>query len=221
MDKQTLYEAISILKRIYKIKVRKENPFEVLVHGILSARTKDEVTYAAQEKLLKIANTPQKLAKLPLHKIQKLIYPVNYYRGKAKKLKKVSQVLLQKFGGKVPKKREELLELPGVGSKIADLILLFGYGQNVIPVDTHVEAISKRWHLVDWNAKPTAVREKLHQLIAEKDRAVVNQLLVAFGKEICTRPIPKCYMCPVEKLCPYEKKNLYKQDLYALKTKAK
>jgi endonuclease-3 len=71
MDKQTLYEAISILKKIYKIKVRKENPFEVLVHGILSARTKDEVTYAAQEKLLKIANTPQKLAKLPLHKIQK------------------------------------------------------------------------------------------------------------------------------------------------------
>ena len=210
MDKKTFHKAFSILQKIYKIKVRKEKPFEVLVHGILSARTRDEVTYAAQERLLKIAKTPEKLAKLPLRKIRKIIYPVNYYVGKAKRLKEVSKLLVKKYKGKIPDKREELLGLPGVGPKIADLVLLFGYGEKVIPVDTHVETVSKRWHIVDAKAKPEVVREKLHSLIAEKDRPAVNQLLVAFGKDICTTPVPKCYICPVEKLCPYENKNLKK-----------
>ncbi len=208
MDRKTLYKIILVLQNRYEIEVRKEKPFEVLIHGILSARTKDTVTIPTQEKLFKIANTPEKISKLPLKKIRDTIYPVNYYIGKAKRVKKVCEILVKNFYGKVPKTRDKLLELPGVGPKIADLILLFGYGENVIPVDTHVETISKRWHIADKKSRPEIVREKLHKLVEEKDRQIVNQLLVEFGKKICTTPIPKCYMCPVEKLCPYENKNL-------------
>ena len=116
-------------------------------------------------------------------------------------------MLVEKYGGKVPRTKEELMQLLGVGEKTSDIILLFAYGEDVIPVDTHVEQICKRWHIASEKDKPEVIREKLHKLIP-KNRAIVNQLLVQFGKEICKAPVPKCYMCPVEKLCPYENKNL-------------
>lgn len=206
MDKLTLYKILSKLNKIYRIKVRKDSPYRILIHGILSARTKDEITEKAEEKLIKKAKNAQELAKLSEKEIENLIYPVNYYRTKAKRLKKVAKVLISKYNGKVPENRKDLLSLPGVGNKIADLILLFGFGKAAIPIDTHVEKIVKRWKIVEEKANYEKIRERLNSLIREKDRRKVNQLLVEFGKEYCSY-LPKCYACPVENLCPYEKKN--------------
>jgi len=207
VDKRTLNKIIKRLNKLYHIEVRKEKPFEVLIHGILSHRTKDETTFPAQERLLKAANAPDKVLKLSAKKIQKLIYPVGFYRQKSKNILRTCKLLVEKFNGKVPKTKEKLMQLPGVGEKTSDIILLFAYGQDIIPVDSHIAAISKRWHIAGKKDKPEVIREKLHKLIP-KNRAIINQLLVQFGKDVCKSPIPKCYACPVEKLCPFEDKNL-------------
>jgi len=207
MNRATLNKIIKRLNKLYHIEVRREKPFEVLIHGMLSHRTKDETTFPAQERLLKVADNPKKMLKLPAKEIQKLIYPVGFYRQKSKYILKTCKMLLEKYKGEVPRAKEELMQLPGVGEKTSDIILLFAYGENVVPVDTHVQVISRRWHVADKKDKPEIVREKLHKLIP-KNRAIVNQLLVQFGKDTCKAPIPKCYMCPVERLCPYEDKNL-------------
>ena len=207
MDRATLNKILKRLNKRYHIEVRKERPFEVLIHGMLSHRTKDETTFPAQERLFKAADTPEKMLKLSPKKMQKLIYPVGFYRQKSKNILKTCKMLVEKYGGKVPRAKEELMQLPGVGEKTSDIVLLFAYGQNVIPVDSHLDTISKRWHIADKKDKPEIIREKLHKLIP-KNRAIVNQLLVQFGKVICKSPMPKCYMCPVENLCPYENKNL-------------
>jgi endonuclease-3 len=210
MDKKTIKRVITKLTKNNDIKVGKGEPFEVLVHGVLSARTKDSTTDPAVKRLLSKANTPQKILKLKVEAIQKTIFPVGFYRVKSKRLKEVCRDLVDKFDGKVPRTRKELMGLPGVGGKIADIVLLFAYGESVIPVDTHVEVISKRWHIADKNDTPEKVRDKLHKLFAEKDRLIVNQLLVKFGKEICKAPYPKCSICPIVKLCPYENKRMKK-----------
>lgn len=207
MDRATLNKILNRLNKLYHIEVRKEKPFEVLIHGLLSHRTKDETTFPAQERLLKVANTPKKMLRLSAKEIQKIIYPVGFYRQKSRNILKTCKMLIEKFNGKVPKIKEDLMQLPGVGEKTSDIVLLFAYGEDVIPVDTHVEVVSKRWHLAGKKDKPEVIREKLHKLIP-KNRAVINQLLVQFGKDVCKAHIPKCYMCPVEKLCPYENKNL-------------
>ncbi len=207
MDRATLNKILKRLNKLYNVEVRREKPFEVLIHGLLSHRTKDETTFPAQERLLKAADKPKKMLKLSAKEIQKFIYPVGFYRQKSKNILKACKMLVEKYGGKVPRTKEELMQLPGVGEKTSDIILLFGYGEDVIPVDTHLEVISKRWHIAGEKDKPEDIREKLHKLVP-KNRAIVNQLLVQFGKYICKSPKPKCSMCPVEKLCPYENKNL-------------
>ncbi|MEM5802037.1 MAG: endonuclease III [Candidatus Aenigmatarchaeota archaeon] len=204
----TILKIIEELNKVYRIEVRKDKPFEALIHGILSSRTKDEVTFQAQEKLLKKANTPEKILKLSVKEIEKLIYPVGFYRVKAKRIKQACKFLIENFKGSVPNKREELMKIPGVGGKIADIILLFGYSQKVIPVDVHVEVVAKRLGIADEKDAPEKVREKLHNLIPEKFRPIFNQLFVQFGREICQTRRPLCYKCPIIKYCPYEPKNL-------------
>jgi len=201
---------ISILSKKYKIKSRKSKPFETLIHGILSTRTKGEVSFPAAEKLLKKANTPEKILKLSTKEIQKLIYPVGFYRVKAKNIRKACKFLIDNFGGKIPNTRKKLMEIPGVGGKIADIILLFSFGEKVIPVDVHVEVVSKRLGFVDKKDDPERVRKKLHKIIPKNFRTVVNVLFVNFGRDVCQTRKPLCFKCPVIKLCPYEPKNLEK-----------
>jgi endonuclease-3 len=214
MDKKTIgrtiVKIVRILNKRYRVKVRKEKPFHVLIHGILSARTKDEVTFNAQRKLLKRANTPEKILKLSVKEIESLIYPVGFYRVKARRIKEACEYLIKNLKGKLPSKREELIKIPGVGGKIADLILLFSFSRKVIPVDIHVEIISKRLGVADKKDSPEKVREKLHKIVPENLRPIVNQLFVEFGKDICQTRLPLCYKCPIVKFCPYENKNLKK-----------
>ncbi len=207
MDTKTILKIIEELNKVYDVKLRHGKPFDILIHGILSARTKDEISFPAQERLFKLANTPGKILKLSTKQIEKAIYPVGFYRVKAKRIKEACKFLVKNFKGNIPKDRESLMKIPGVGGKIADIILLFAYSQDVVPVDVHVAVVSKRLGITK-NNNPEKIREDLHKIIPKKFRAIVNQLFVQFGKEICQTRKPLCYKCPIINLCPYEPKNL-------------
>lgn len=198
---------IKILQKKYKVKVWKTNPFEILISTVLSQRTRDEVTIEASKRLFRIANTPEKILKLSEKQIIKLIYPVGFYRQKAKRIRKICKILLEKYDGKVPNSREELLELPGVGFKTADVVLCYAFDQTMIPVDVHVAVISQRLGFTR-NKNPEKIRQDLHKKIPEKSRRIINIIFVEFGKDICITAKPKCYICPIVKLCPYKYKNL-------------
>ena len=198
---------IEILNRKYKVKLWKENPFKVLVTTVISQRTKDEVTRKASKKLFSVASTPEKILKLSEKRIAELIYPSGFYKEKAKRIKQICKILLKKYKGKVPATREELLKLPGVGWKTADVILCYGFGKEVIPVDVHVSVVSRRLNLTK-SKNLEKIREDLHEAIPRKYRRIVNHLFVEFGKEICQTRLPLCYKCPIVKLCPYEDKNI-------------
>lgn len=205
MSKLDLDKIIQTLNKKYKVNVWRENPFRVLIFTILSQRTKDEITRRASKKLLKVANSPKKILKLSKKQIEKLIYPVGFYKEKAKKIKKVCKVLLEKYKGKIPKKREELLKLPGVGDKTASCILLYGFGMPTIPVDTHLNRIAKRLKIVPKNFTPKKTREKLEKLISDDLKLITNFLFIKFGKDICKPIKPKCEICPIKKYCKRNK----------------
>lgn len=180
---------------------RGASPFDILVSTILSLRTKDEVTVEATGRILERADTPEKMVKLSEETISKLIYPVGFYPTKAKQLKKISRILIDQYNSEVPADIDKLLELPGVGRKTANLVLIEGFGMEAICVDTHVHRISNRIGYVKTkNADKTefALRKKLPR----KHWIYYNEMLVAFGQVIC-RPIsPWCSRCPVEEMCP-------------------
>ena len=201
-----LEKIVRVLQKKYKIKPWRGKPFEVLISTILSQRTKDEVTRKCARKLLNVANTPEKILKLDERKIRELIYPVGFYRQKAKKIKKICKILIEKYGGKVPKKREELLKLPGVGDKTASCVLSYGFGISTIPVDTHVNRISKRLGIVNEKNSPEETRKTLEKTLPKKLYGIVNFLFISFGRDIC-RPIkPRCNICPIKEVCKYYKK---------------
>ena len=177
------------------------SPFDILVSTILSLRTKDEVTVEATDRILEKANTPEKMVKLSEETIAKLIYPVGFYPTKAKQLIKISQILIEQYCSEVPADIDKLLELPGVGRKTANLVLIEGFGLDAVCVDTHVHRISNRIGYV--NTKTADKTEfALRKKLPRKHWIYYNEMLVAFGQVIC-RPIsPWCSRCPVEEMCP-------------------
>ena len=180
---------------------RGATPFEVLVSTILSLRTKDQVTAMASDSLFEVARTPREITALDEEELKRLIYPVGFYPTKARQLKKISQIIIDEYGGNVPDVIDELLKLPGVGRKTANLVLVEGFQKAAICVDAHVHRISNRIGYVKTkNADKTeaALRKKL----PARHWMRYNELLVAFGQSIC-RPIsPFCSTCPVNRMCP-------------------
>lgn len=201
---------IATLKRYYRlwdapivtfIANRGATPFEILVSTLLSLRTKDQVTAIAAERLFDVARTPQQIINLDEDQLKSLIYPVGFYPTKAKRLREISTILIEKYGGNVPDELEELLKLPGVGRKTANLVLIEGFHKPAICVDTHVHRISNRIGYVKTaNADNTefALRKKLPL----KYWKIYNELLVAFGQVICKPVSPLCSQCPVADMCP-------------------
>jgi endonuclease-3 len=180
---------------------RGATPFEILVSTILSLRTKDEVTSEAASRLFKKARTPRQLLALGEPAIAKLIYPVGFYPTKAKRLLEISRIILDRYRGEVPDTIEALLELPGVGRKTANLVLVEGFKKDAICVDTHVHRISNRIGYVDTRT-PEQTEFALREILPRKHWIRYNELLVAFGQVIC-RPIsPFCSKCPVSDMCP-------------------
>lgn len=198
---------IRILNRKYKIRPRREDPFKLLIACILSQRTRDETTEKATKRLFKIARRPEDFLRLSVKRIEKLIYPVGFYRQKARRIKELCKILLKRYEGKVPRKREDLLSLPGVGFKTADVVLSYGYGEPVIAIDTHVAVISRRLGLAK-SEDPEKIREELHKLVPIKLRKVVNWLFVEFGKDVCKTAKPMCRSCPIKMYCKYYKEKV-------------
>lgn len=176
------------------------DPFRLLVATILSLRTKDEVTAKASERLFEVVKTPQDLLRLSEEEIQKLIYPVGFYRNKAKVLKDVAKTLVHEFDGKVPDNLEDLLSLKGVGRKTANLVLAAGYKKPAICVDTHVHRISNRLGLVRTKS-PEDTEFELMKVVPVELWNDINKVFVAFGQTICKPVKPRCNVCPVKKYC--------------------
>lgn len=177
-------------------------PYKVLISTILSQRTKDPNTLKAAEALFKLADTPQKMVRLNRKKLEKAIRPSGFYRTKAKTIIAVSEEILKRYKGKVPKSKIKLLKLRGVGPKTASCVLLFGYKVPQLPVDIHVFIISRRLGWSD-KTKPHEVELDLEKNIPKKYWMVLNELLVRFGQDICLTRNPRCYMCPITKYCKY------------------
>lgn len=208
MKDDQIHEVVARLKKKVKqlavpvvgVYAESHDPFIVLISCILSLRTRDKVTYEASERLFALADTPAKLAALPVPKIQKAIYPVSFYRVKAKSLKKLAQDLLTRFGGKVPDTMEDLLTLGGVGRKTANLTLTLGHRKPGICVDIHVHRISNRLGYVKTKT-PEDTEFALRAKLPLKYWMIYNDLLVPYGQNICTPISPWCSKCVVETYC--------------------
>ena len=182
------------------IAVQTRDPFKVLVATILSARTKDETTANASARLFKFAPDVKALAALPEEKISELIYPVGFYKTKAKHLAKLPNCL-NMFDGNVPDTIEELTTLPGVGRKTANLVVSVAFQKPGICVDTHVHRIMNIWEYVTTDT-PLQTEMALREKLPKKHWIGVNSILVAFGQSICKPTRPCCDVCPLEKKCP-------------------
>ncbi|MCG6962404.1 MAG: endonuclease III [Acidobacteria bacterium] len=177
------------------------SPFQLLVSCIISLRTKDEVTNAASRRLFQLAQTPQALAKLKPVEIAKAIYPAGFYRTKAAQLQQLASLLCAEHNGAVPANERDLLRLPGVGRKTANLVLGLGFGVPAICVDTHVHRISNRLGLVS-STSPKETEQQLARWLPRDLWIPINDLLVTFGQNRCHPTSPRCSGCPVTDLCP-------------------
>jgi endonuclease III len=181
---------------------QKEDPFQVLIATMLSAQTRDPVTHAASTRLFKIARTPRTMAKLDVKKIERLIFPVSFYRNKAVHVMGTCQQIISRFRGQVPETLEELLTLPGVGRKTANLVLILAHksGDNIC-VDTHVHRISNR---LGWarTRTPEETEQALYRATDRKWWPLINLYMVTWGQNVCRPVYPVCGSCVVADLCP-------------------
>lgn len=178
------------------------DPYRVLISCLLSLRTKDETTGPASVRLFALADTPQAMLRLAPAEIEKAIYPVGFYRNKARAILEISRVLVDRFGGKVPDDLDELLTLNGVGRKTANLVLTQGFKKPGICVDTHVHRISNRWGYVRTRT-PHETESELRRILPRRYWIEYNDLLVAFGQTVCQPVSPLCESrCPVAQYCP-------------------
>jgi endonuclease-3 len=209
INNDNIDEVISLVKKqIEKFKApyvtrisSEKNPFKILVSTILSSRTKDEITKQASQRLFLKVKNPNDLIKLSIKEIEKLIYPVGFYRVKARNLKKLAEVLIKDYNGKVPNSINELIKLPGVGRKTANLVVTLGFNKYGICVDTHVHRIVNRWGYIKTKT-PEETEYALRKKLPKKYWKKINSILVVFGQNICTPILPKCSSCNLNNICP-------------------
>ncbi|MBI2193114.1 MAG: endonuclease III [Planctomycetes bacterium] len=180
---------------------RRRDPFQVLISCLISLRTKDEVTAQASQRLFAVAKTPEALARQGIPAIEKLIYPAGFYKTKARTIRGVCRVLLERYAGRVPADLDALLEFKGVGRKTANLVITLGFGMPGICVDTHVHRISNRWGYVSTKT-PEETEMALRGKLPRRHWITYNDLLVTFGQNVCVPVSPKCSQCPLNAGCP-------------------
>ncbi len=176
------------------------DPFKILVSTIISARTKDEVTGPAAERLFSLADSPEKMRQLTEEKIERAIFPAGFYHTQAKAIRKASGELVERFDSRVPDTIEELLTLPGVGRKTANLVVTLAHNKAGICVDTHVHRITNRWGYVK-TKNPFETELALRAKLPKKYWIAINTILVMHGQNICKPISPFCSRCPVFKYC--------------------
>ena len=209
MKTETLVSVLEILKRelgeehlplVAQMVKTDRDPYRILVSTLLSLRTKDEVTGEASGRLFSLAATPGEMLRLPEDLIARTIYPVGFYRTKAKTVLRVSRELLEKHDSRVPSTLEGLLALKGVGRKTANLVVTMAFGKAGICVDTHVHRISNRFGYVSTKT-PDETEKALRRKLPRGEWSSYNTLLVAFGKKICKPVSPLCSRCRVATSC--------------------
>jgi endonuclease-3 len=175
-------------------------PYQTLISCLLSLRVKDETAERISRDLFKIADTPEKILRLSNKKLEKIIYSSGYYKNKAKTLKKVSSQILKEHNGKIPRDKNKLLSLYGVGPKTANIVLCFCFNKNVIPVDVNVHRISNR---LGWLKTQTAEKteKELEKILPNIWWREINGLFILHGKNICLPVSPKCSICPISEYC--------------------
>lgn len=184
-----------------------ETPFQLLVVTILAAQETDKKVNQISPEFFKKFPTPQDIAKAPLEKLEQSLKSINYYRRKAKLLKECCKVLVEEFNGQVPDNLEDLVKLPGVGRKTANVILVNAFNKPAIVVDTHVKRVSKRLGLTKHD-NPDKIEKDLANFFSKENWVYISKALVLFGRYVCTARNPKCRECHLVDICPYDKKNL-------------
>lgn len=203
---RNIHKVIRLLKRLVRqweepiVGHYRDDPFTTLISCLLSLRTKDATTRAASERLFRLARTPQRLLRLSVPAIERAIYPVGFYRTKARTLRTVCQTLIDRYGGRVPDELEELLTINGVGRKTANLVVTLAFRKDGICVDTHVHRISNRWGYVRTKT-PEQTEMALRRRLPRRHWQIYNDLLVTFGQHLCHPTSPWCSRCPLERLC--------------------
>lgn len=182
------------------------DPFRVLIATVLSHRTRDPVTAIASSHLFARFPDAKSLARANVRGIEKLIRPVGFYKTKARTVKRIARIILDQYHGRVPREKEKLLELPSVGPKTANCVLVYGFKQPAIPVDTHVHRISNRLGIVHTRT-PEETEKELVRVIDRRDWLPLNEIFVKFGQLVC-RPIgPRCPVCPLTDRCEWYRDN--------------
>ena len=176
------------------------DPFRTLISCLLSLRTKDETTRGASQRLFRLARSPQRLARLSTQAIERAIYPVGFYRTKARTVRSVCRDLLSRYDGRVPGDLDELLTIKGVGRKTANLVVTLAFRKPGICVDTHVHRISNRWGYVRTKT-PEQTEMALRRKLPPRYWRIYNDLLVTFGQNLCHPTSPWCSRCPLESMC--------------------
>src|ERR671913_72879 len=179
-----------------------DDPFKILIGTILSARTRDENTTKVVKMLFARFRTPDDIASADIDEIKKLIRSIGFYNVKAERIKQVSQIIVSKFGGQVPDDIDSLLELPGVGRKTANCVLVYAFNKPAIPVDIHVHRISNRLGLVNTRT-PENTEAELSRIIDKKYWLKVNSTFVMYGQNVCLPIKPNCKVCKLKNVCKF------------------
>ena len=198
---------VSILRRHYGENERKyrEDPFLSLVSGILSQNTNEANASKALKQLLDVASTPQEIIKLSERKLKQLIRSSGYFNVKARYIREASKAIIMRYEGIVPDTREELMDLPGVGPKTADIVLNYGFNKPAIAVDTHIHRTAKRLGLASESDPLKKVKQHLEEDIPPVDWVFTDEALLSLGKDYCKSHNPLCIKCPLSKVCNYKK----------------
>ncbi len=179
---------------------KKPDAFKVLISCLLSLRARDENTEKVSKQLFEVATTPEQIIKIPLPKLEKIIFSSGHYKKKARVLHSVSNELITRFNSKVPDKKEDLLSIKGVGPKTANIVLAFAFNQLVLPIDTHCHRIPNRLGWIETKT-PEQTEKELEKILPKEYWADFNAIFVQFGRDICQPVSPKCSGCPINMHC--------------------
>jgi endonuclease-3 len=180
---------------------KKPDAFKILISCLLSLRARDENTEKVSAQLFAVAHTPQEIIKIPIKKLEKIIFSSGHYKKKARVLQSVSNDLIKRFDSEVPNSKEDLLSIKGIGPKTANIVLAFAFGKSVLPIDTHCHRIPNRLGWVKTKT-PEQTEKELEKILPKKYWKEFNAIFVQFGREICQPISPKCSQCEINKYCP-------------------
>ncbi len=208
--KKQANELVKILKETYpdaKCSLDFKTPFEMVVAVMLSAQCTDERVNKTTPSIFSKYSTPEDFARIDIKELEELIHPCGFYKNKAKNIKACAQMIVEKFGGQVPKTMEELVSLPGVGRKSANVVMLEAFGDaQGIAVDTHCKRIANKMGLSN-EKEPEKIEQDLLKIFEKKDYKDINHLLIWHGRNTCIARNPKCEECKVKEMCVEWKKN--------------